>query len=96
MAIFDVVVRFLTNKGAKMEVLSTHCPNCWGRQEYEGRFLQTLSEEKIDLNNVKEKKGWIQAYAARHFEGIKLRKTKDYFECPACKLTYRPTGKSQL
>ena len=65
------------------------CPNCWGYQEYEGKFLSTLQKENIDLNNLKEKKGWIQEYAIKHFEGIKLEETGDLFECPNCKLTYK-------
>ena len=70
------------------------CPNCWGKQEYEGAFLEAVQKEQIDLNNVREKKGWIQAHAARYFEGIQLRpKTDDLFECPSCKLTYRPERK---
>jgi hypothetical protein len=32
-----------------------------------------VEKEKIDLNNINERKGWIQAYATEHLEGIKLQ-----------------------
>lgn len=46
------------------------CPNCWGEQEYQGAFWETSSNAHIDLNNILQKKGWIQAYIAKYFEGI--------------------------
>jgi len=67
-----------------------YCPNCWGRQEYEGKFLEAMQKENIDLNNIDLKKGWIQAYATRNFEGITIRTTDDIEQCPTCKLAYRP------
>lgn len=66
------------------------CPNCWGRQEYEGNFYKALKNENIDLNNIDEKKGWIEAYVARHLEGIQLKPGEDVHTCPTCKVTYAP------
>lgn len=48
------------------------CPNCWGRQSYGGQFYEALKKERIDLNNIEQKKGWILAYAAENFVGIDL------------------------
>jgi hypothetical protein len=65
------------------------CPNCWGKQEYNGKFYNMVEKEKIDLNNINERKGWIQAYATEHLEGIKLQKTeKGTYECQTCKVSY--------
>jgi len=74
----------------KLEAPEGYCPNCWGRQEYEGQFLTAIHKEKIDLNNVMEKKGWIQAYATEHLEGIKLKKSEGSNVCSTCKLTFKP------
>lgn len=92
MNIIDWVKGFLTGNKSE-EAPEMHCPNCWGRQEYEGKFIEAINQEQIDLNNLNEKKGWIQDYAVRKFEGIKLQKTQDYFQCPSCKLEYKNTGK---
>ena len=91
MSTADVFINFLKGKKVFRDAPEGYCPNCWGRQEYGGKFLKALHAEKIDLNNANDKKGWIQAYALKHFEGIKLRETDDLLECPSCKLTYRPT-----
>ena len=39
------------------------CPNCWGHQEYNGRFCDPVKEQ-IPL----KKKGWIQAYMEEYLE----------------------------
>ncbi len=88
MLIFDVVKRFLSGESKTLETPENACPNCWGKQEYGGRFLEAVEQQKIDLNNLNAKKGWIQEYAVRHFEGIKVDKTRDQYSCPMCKVSY--------
>lgn len=91
MNIVQVFSRLLKNKaeGNKDVAPEGFCPNCWGKQEYGGNFYEAVEKEQIDLNNVNERKGWIQAYATEHLEGIKLHKTeKGVYECQTCKLTY--------
>ncbi len=82
--------QFLEKKANHIEAPEKHCPNCWGRQEYEGQFLEAIRNEQIDLNNIDQKKGWIDAYFTRHFEGIKLRQENDALICSACELSYKP------
>jgi hypothetical protein len=65
------------------------CPNCWGREEYGGHFYEAIKNHKIDLNNVEEKKGWIQAYAVKHFDGIKLDEKGGQYECVKCNNIYK-------
>lgn len=83
------LVEFFTSTKNIENAPEGFCPNCWGHQEYLGSFRNALEKEKIDLNNVGNKKGWIQAYASKHFEGIKLQKSDNITSCPACKLTYK-------
>jgi hypothetical protein len=87
MTIFQKIRQLLSGKKTN-EVPESYCPNCWGRQEYEGAFLDAVRQEKIDLNNIDQKKGWIDAYAVRHFEGIKLRPVEDGVVCGACQTIY--------
>jgi len=68
----------------QMEVVDGYCPNCWGYQEYQGKIFSAAKKENVDLNNVGKIKGWIQAYAAKHFESIKLVKRNGMDTCPAC------------
>jgi hypothetical protein len=61
-----------------------YCPNCWGEQEYDGKVREVLAREHIDLNNVEENLGWIEAYVIEHFEGIKIKEENGRKVCPSC------------
>ena len=89
MKYFEKIKAFLTGIPKAKEAPEGTCPNCWGRQEYGGNFFDTVHQEQIDLNNIDSKKGWINAYAAKHFEGIELQTAGDGFVCPSCKVTYK-------
>ena len=87
------LISFFTNQQTPGEYSSPEakndCPNCWGTQAYAGAFLEPEQNERIDLNNIEQKTGWIQAYAAKHFEGIQLHNIQEMLECPSYRLTYR-------
>jgi len=80
MAFLDKLFR----KKAKVEVIDGYCPNCWGYQEYQGKIYDAAKLENIDLNNIEKLKGWIQAYAAKNLDGIRLRKKNGVDTCLAC------------
>jgi len=61
-----------------------YCPNCWGKQEYQGKIVEAAEKANVDLNNIEEQRGWIQAYAAKHLQQLKLRKD-DGKTCSVCK-----------
>lgn len=91
MDLFQRIHDFLAQKTQNIETSDNYCPNCWGRQEYAGKLYQAIEQEAIDLNNITAKKGWIQAYAANHLEGIRLQPKGNALECQTCKVTYRPS-----
>lgn len=65
------------------------CPNCWGRQEYQGKFYEAIENNNIDINNISDKKGWIDAYASEFLSGIQLQPNKDNeMVCSMCKVGY--------
>ena len=68
------------------------CPNCWGEQEYDGKYREAMKRDNIDLNNAEAKLGWIQALLLKEVEGVMLKKTDDLYACPTCKLSYHPDG----
>lgn len=91
MNIVEVFSNLLKKKADGKEDIAPKgfCPNCWGKQEYAGKFYEAVAKEQIDLNNINERKGWIQAYSTEHLEGIKLEKTeKGTYECQICKVSY--------
>ena len=88
MNLLSIVRNYLNGNSDSKDIPEGYCPNCWGRQEYAGQFFEAIKNEQIDLNNIDEKKGWIDAYATEHFEGIRLKQSGNVYECAACKLTY--------
>ena len=56
------------------------CPNCWGRQEYQDQIIEAAEKQNVDLKNIDQKKGWIQAYAEKNLTGLKLESGS----CPVC------------
>jgi len=60
------------------------CPNCWGRQEYDGMFRKLYNEKQIDVNNHKAQYAFIQKFVVEYIDGIKLRRGDDGLECPTC------------
>ena len=84
MKLLDYIVVKLSGAKTK-EAPQGLCPNCWGRQEYSGKFYEAIHVEQITLDNVEEKKGWIQGYAKTHFEGIELHDGT----CKICNTEYK-------
>jgi len=48
-----------------------------------------MKNDKIDINVINEKKGWIQDYADKHLAAIQLHTTDEGVVCHKCKLTYK-------
>ncbi len=91
MSVIQSILSFLSKKEANQKAPEGFCPNCWGRQEYEGQFFETMKNEGIDANNVSDKKGWIQDYADKHLTGIQLHQKGNGLVCSKCKISYRPS-----
>jgi len=65
------------------------CPNCWGRQEYQGQVFEAIKKENSDVNALDDKKGWIRAYAMENFPKIWLVEKDGLAHCPTCQMDYR-------
>ncbi|MBT8220308.1 MAG: hypothetical protein KJP00_10805 [Bacteroidia bacterium] len=69
-----------------------YCPNCWGRQQYEGHLYEAILNEGISAQNISAKTGWIEAYAKENLGGIRLVKDQDeQLVCPTCKVVFKPS-----
>ena len=91
MTLYNTLKSFLTEKEKSNEVPEGLCPNCWGRQEYQGKFFEAVKREGIDTENITEKKGWIQAYAEKNLTGIELKHAELHNTCASCGLNYVET-----
>lgn len=65
------------------------CPNCWGKQEWEGEFYtmvkaKNLSPETDPYNN------FIKEFVTKHIQGILLK--EDTYTCTTCQMSYKPDG----
>ena len=80
----DQILDNLDNNKSGQNVPKGFCPNCWGRQEYGGKFYEAIKKEKVDLKNADQKRGWIQAYAAKYLGGIKLVERHNEMVCTNC------------
>lgn len=74
----------------KNEVPEGFCPNCWGRQEYGGKFFEMAKNHTVDINSASPDVGWVKDYAEKHLLGIELKYEDNILLCQKCKLTYRP------
>lgn len=63
------------------------CPNCWGHNEYDGRFNQALADQTKSntSGNKLNKKAFIQQFIEDNLTGIRLKKDGDRQSCPVCK-----------
>lgn len=88
MKLIDLVHKFVSSNASPEETPEGFCPNCWGRQEYGGKFYEAVKHEHITVDNITDKVGWIQAYAVENLKGIELEKNDNGSTCPGCQITY--------
>jgi hypothetical protein len=85
------LLNFLKNKpdANSDNVPDGYCPNCWGRQEYGGKFLEVVKNQNVDVNSKDPNVGWVQDYANKHLSSIELKQNKEGYVCQKCKLSYK-------
>lgn len=91
MKLFELLRKFLKNENSGQEVPDGFCPNCWGSQEYEGKFYEAVKNEGMDIDQVDEHKGWVLDYAEKHLSDIQLKSSGKNAVCQKCKVTYMPS-----
>jgi hypothetical protein len=92
MKLVDALINLLQKKSTGEEVAAPEgvCPNCWGREEYGGKFYEAVKNRGIDATHPNKSAGWIQEYAETHLKGIHLTQKGDQQVCQTCKISYRP------
>jgi hypothetical protein len=91
MDVFESIRKVLLEKRENNNpVPEGYCPNCWGREEYGGKFYSAIKKEKVDIKTLgTERHGWVLDYADKHFSAIELKLEGDMFECKRCNVKYR-------
>jgi len=87
MNIADQISRYIrkTFKSEKVAI-ANECPNCWGREEYNGKYYEAVVNQTPTLKTGKRNVGWIQDYVAQYLSNA--RKTSKG-ECPRCRVAYQ-------
>ena len=81
-----------TNSLSENELMEAGvCPNCWGQQEYDGKFVEFVNDQtKSNINHDKtHKKAFVQQFIETEVTGIRLKKEGDYLQCMKCELKHK-------
>lgn len=91
MKLVDSMLSFLKSKDTTetQTVPAGMCPNCWGRDEYEGQFYDRVKQENQDVNSNNPNLGWVADYANKHLTGISLQPKGDELVCERCQTGYK-------
>lgn len=89
MSALDNLVNFLTGKSQSKDAPEGYCPNCWGRQEYGGKFMEAIKKQSWDISKMDDHRGWIQDYADKNLADISLVHKEGYMECNRCNVKYK-------
>ncbi len=83
---------FRKNKEAEEELLDIDvCPNCWGHQEYGGKFRIAVEDPQKNILNKDSasQKAFVQQFVEDNITGIRLKKDGDQMVCPSCNTGYK-------
>jgi len=66
------------------------CPNCWGRQAYDGKFIDYVKDQtKSNINHEKDhQKAFVQQFVETHVTGIRLKQEDNQKVCQSCQAKY--------
>ena len=89
MALLNWIKNRLDNKKDDQEIADAgFCPNCWGQQSYDNKFVEAVKDKQVDIKNGDAADAFIQGFVKTHLEPIKLQNHDIYDQCPICKVKY--------
>ena len=62
------------------------CPNCWGKQEWEGEFYKLNKGNKL-IGNDQTYNNFINKIVENNISGIAIN--QENYECETCKISYK-------
>ena len=75
---------FSSKKASKEELINAGvCPNCWGKQEYDGMYQEKAKDRQIDINNHSSQatQAFVQNFITEHVDGIRLKDENNRLVC---------------
>ncbi|MBT8196753.1 MAG: hypothetical protein HKO56_00735 [Bacteroidia bacterium] len=90
MSLVENIIGYFSKKqkGEDVKAPEGLCPNCWGKQEWDGKYIQLAEEKQIDVNNHAANHSFINEFVVSHLDGIRLKKEEQYYHCPTCSAKY--------
>ncbi|MGI9550552.1 MAG: hypothetical protein ACR2MT_05090 [Aurantibacter sp.] len=90
--IFESLLNYLKKKPSPGDGTTPEglCPNCWGQQEYGGKFFEAVKNYDVDINAKDPHVGWVAEYANKYLTRIALKEHDDKLVCQSCKIVYKP------
>jgi len=61
------------------------CPNCWGKQEWEGEYYEQMKAKNITPESDTYN-NWIKEFVTKHIDGIAIK--EDIYTCTTCNMKY--------
>ena len=88
MSLINDLIRVVkSNTSSGEETPEGLCPNCWGRRHYGDEYFEAVKNHGLDVNTIDGNIGWVQEYAEKHLQGIRLIERDDKYTCETCKIT---------
>ena len=81
-----------TNNLEEADLIDAHaCPNCWGKQEWDGEFVALVNDRQraANLKDPTAQKAFVEQFIEERITGIRLKSDGDRFVCPTCKMGYK-------
>jgi hypothetical protein len=90
--IFESLLNFLKKKPSPGDGNTPDglCPNCWGQQQYGGKFFEAVKNYDVDINAKNPHTGWVKEYADKYLTKIELKIQDNQLVCQNCKIAYKP------
>lgn len=87
----NILKSFFGTELNKVKTAEYACPNCWGKQSYEGNYVEVVNDKtKSSLNNEKGgRKTFIQQFVERNITGILLKKNDNELSCIKCNSVHK-------
>jgi hypothetical protein len=91
MSLFNWLKKKNSGKKDDQEIANAGlCPNCWGSQAYDNKFVDAVKDQQISINNHDStaNRAFIQDFVKTHLEPIKLKNSDIYDQSPVSKVKY--------
>lgn len=86
MGLFDFFKKKKASSIGEQDLLEANvCPNCWGKQDYDGQFVNYVKDQQKDVVNKQTQKAFIGKFVDTYVSGIRLKSEGNQLSCPACK-----------